>query len=98
MVLSSDIIKRLSLKEGYDVTTPEGAYHLSLDIHTQTCIRLSRNTVNRLVGVLMSTTKPRVTTLDTVAICLGYPNWGHLLQNKPTLREEFYKEKNLHMT
>ena len=87
MALSSDIIKRLSLKVGYDVTTPEGAYHLSLDMYTQTGIRLSRNTVNRLVGVLISSTKPRVTTLDSIAIFLGYPNWGRLLQNKPTLKE-----------
>lgn len=95
MALSLEIIIRLSEKAGYDVTSPYGAYKLGLDINTQTGVLLGRNTVSRLVGVLPSNTKPRATTLNAIAIFLGYPNWGRLMQNKPTLKEGFYQDMHL---
>ena len=95
MALPPEIIKRLSDKVGQDVCTPEGAYFLTLDIETATHIKLGRNTVSRLVGLLSSNVSPRATTLNTIAIFLGYPNWGRLLENQPTIKEGFYPEKKL---
>ena len=95
MALPPEIIKRLSEKVGKDVRTPEGAYHLALDIDTATKITLGRNTVGRLVGLIPSNVVPRATTLNAVALFLGYPNWGRLLENQPTIKEGFYPEKKL---
>lgn len=72
------ICERLSEKIGRNVCTPEGASILQLDIETSTGERLGLNMVKRLVGVLPPVLSPRVSTLDAVAVYLGYRDWEML--------------------
>lgn len=87
MSLPHKIIQLLSEKAGYDVTTPTGAYYLSLDIETKTKVLLARNTVGRLTGVIRSNHVPRIRTLNAIADFLGYTNWERFLSENPTLKE-----------
>lgn len=75
MKFTSECINKLSEKLGSDVSTPYGATKLQLDIETITGERLGLNTVKRLVGVLSSDAKPRVSTIKIVSQYLGYSDW-----------------------
>lgn len=76
MILTPLQLEKLSEKVGQDVTTPAGATMLQLDIETATGVSLGLNTVKRLVGVIPTEViAPRLTTLNTIANYLGYPDW-----------------------
>lgn len=75
MRFTNECINKLSEKLGSDVSTPYGASKLKLDIETITGERLGLNTVKRLVGVLSSDVKPRISTIKIISDYLGYPDW-----------------------
>lgn len=78
MKLDKVIIKMLSDRARVDVTSPSGADFLRHDIHAKTGEPLSLNTVKRLLGILPYDSDPRLSTLDIIAIYLGYENWNIL--------------------
>ena len=75
MKLTRECIIKLSDKVREDVSTPAGATMLQLDIESTTGERLGLNTVKRLVGVLSSDTKPRISTIKIISDYLGYADW-----------------------
>ena len=75
MKFRSEYINKLSEKLGMDVSTPNGATILQLDIESTTGERLGINTVKRLVGVLHSNAKPRMSTIKIFSDYLGYTDW-----------------------
>ncbi|MDE6786805.1 MAG: hypothetical protein K2J46_07195, partial [Muribaculaceae bacterium] len=81
MKLTGECINKLSEKLGVDVSTPAGATWLQLDIETATGERLGLNTVKRLVGVLSSDAKPRVSTIKIISDYLGCPDWRVFSRN-----------------
>lgn len=66
------LVKMLADKAGYDVTTPHGADRLQKDIELASGERLSVNTIKRLTGVIGYEGGLRESTLDIVALYLGY--------------------------
>lgn len=85
MSLNPELLKLLSAKAGYDVTTPGGANILCYDIMKKTGEPLSLNTVKRITGVLEYEGKHRLDVLDLVARYLDFANWQMLrdfLDNK----------------
>ena len=81
MKLTGEYINKLSEKLKEDVSTPAGATKLQLDIETATGERLGLNTVKRLVGVLSSDAKPRISTIKIISDYLGYPDWRAFSRN-----------------
>ena len=81
MKLTGEYIHKLSEKVKDDVSTPAGATKLQLDIETATGERLGLNTVKRLVGVLSSDAKPRISTIKIISDYLGYPDWRAFSRN-----------------
>ena len=75
MKLTHECINHITKNLGIDVSTPAGATWLQLDIETRTGDRLGLNTVKRLVGVLPSDAKPRISTIKIISDYLGYPDW-----------------------
>lgn len=67
------LIRWLSAKAGYDVTTPHGAERLQKDIQKLTGELLSVNTIKRLTGVIAYDSTPRLSTLEILARYLGFP-------------------------
>lgn len=66
------LVKMLTTKAGYEVSTAHGADRLQKDIHTATGEMLSVNTIRRLTGSLPYSGSQRISTLDIVAEYLGY--------------------------
>lgn len=70
------LINLLSKKAGRDVSTPCGSEWLCRDIEEVTGEKVSVNTVKRITGVLGEKgLHARRSTLDIIAIYLGYDNW-----------------------
>lgn len=74
-----DIVKMLARRAGFDVSTPHGADRLQKEIEKQTGERLSINTVKRLTGVLRYEGSVRASTLEIIALYLGYPGVKELM-------------------
>lgn len=73
------LVKMLTGKAGYDVSTPHGADRLQKDIESATGERLSVNTIRRLTGSLSYSGSQRISTMDIIAEYLGYQDAKGLL-------------------
>lgn len=67
-------------KSGNDLRLPSDCDYLSLDIESQTGIRIGATTLKRLVGFARDERTPHATTLDAIARYLGYAHWEELAQ------------------
>ena len=79
MKLPDNIIRRLQMKVGTDVSTASGSEKLRHDIESATGLHLSLNTIKRLTGVIPYDNEPRRDTLDILARYLGFGSWKLLL-------------------
>ena len=68
------LVPLLEKECGYDVTTPSGSERLAYDIESKTGERLSRQTIQRITGVIETDGTPRRATMDIIARYLGFPD------------------------
>lgn len=80
MILSFGIQEQLKRKSGLDFSTPADIDRLALDIESKTGERLGTNTLKRLLGVIEDERDPRQSTLQVIALYLGYDNWQTMLE------------------
>lgn len=76
--MKSSLIALLEKQCGHDVTTPSGSERLAYDIESKTGERLSRQTIQRITGVIETEGNPRRTTMDIIARYLGFVNYPAL--------------------
>ena len=70
----------LKRKSGNGLRLPSDCEYLSLDIESQTGIRIGATTLKRLVGFAQDERTPHVSTLDAIARYLGFAHWEELTQ------------------
>lgn len=74
-MLSPVIIKKIENKLGKSIRYHSDLESLCIEIEKETKQRISLNTLKRLFGFISGVTEPRLYTLDTIAIYLGFSNW-----------------------
>ncbi len=74
-MLSPVIKQQIEQRLGKPVRYHSDCEHLSIDIENITKQKVSINTLKRLFGFINGVSEPRLYTLDTIAIYLGFSNW-----------------------
>jgi hypothetical protein len=67
---------------------------LSFDIEKVTKQKISLNTLKRLLGFIEGVSEPRLFTLDTIALYLGYTNWDVYLSSLDKLGNSGFNSLN----
>lgn len=69
---------------GKPIEQPNHCQILALDIESKTGEHVGVNTIKRLLGFIDDEREPRITTLNIIALYLGYEDWNalKLLDNK----------------
>jgi hypothetical protein len=80
-MLSPIIKDHIESKLGKSIRYHSDCEHLSIEIEKHTRQKVSVNTLKRLFGIISGVCEPRLYTLDTIAIYLGYGNWDVYLQS-----------------
>jgi hypothetical protein len=89
-MLSPVIKEQIETKLGKSIRYHSDLEHLSFEIEKATKQKISLNTLKRLFGFIAGVTEPRLFTLDTVALYLGYANWDvYLLSLQQTGNSSF---------
>lgn len=88
------LIKMLTEKSGYDVTTPHSAALLQRDMEIATGERLSVNTIKRLAGVIEYSGGIRESTLEIVALYLGFKSVKELKNSLAETTSDFNLPSN----
>ena len=74
-MLSPVIKEQIEAKLGQKVRYHSDLECLCIEIEKETKQKISLNTLKRLFGFIAGVSEPRLYTLDTIAIYLGYSNW-----------------------
>jgi hypothetical protein len=80
-MLSPVIKKQIELKLGRDIRYHSDLECLCIEIEQQTKQKVSLNTLKRLFGFISGVSEPRLYTLDTIALYLGFTNWDIYLSS-----------------
>lgn len=79
-MLSPVVKEQIEIKLGKSIRYHSDLEHLCVEIEKETKQKISLNTLKRLFGFIGGVSEPRLYTLDTVALYLGYANWDVYLQ------------------
>ena len=74
-MLSPVIKEQIELKLGRNIRYHSDLECLCIEIESQTKQKVSLNTLKRLFGFISGVSEPRLYTLDTIALYLGFTNW-----------------------
>lgn len=74
-MLSPVIKEHIELKLGRTIRYHSDLECLCIEIEKQTKQKISLNTLKRLFGFISGVSEPRLYTLDTIALYLGFTNW-----------------------
>jgi hypothetical protein len=74
-MLSPVIKEHVETKLGKMIRYHSDLEHLCIEIEKETKQKISLNTLKRLFGFIDGVSEPRLYTLDTIALYLGYSNW-----------------------
>lgn len=74
-MLSPIIKEQIESKLGRSVRYHSDLECLCIEIEKQTKQKISLNTLKRLFGFISGVSEPRLYTLDTIALFLGFANW-----------------------
>lgn len=74
-MLSPVIKEHVESKLGKMIRYHSDLEYLCVEIEKQTKQKISLNTLKRLFGFITGVSEPRLYTLDTIALYLGYTNW-----------------------
>jgi hypothetical protein len=74
-MLSPVIKNQIETKLGKIIRYHSDLEFLCIEIENVTKQKISLNTLKRLFGFIIGVTEPRLFTLDTLALYLGYSNW-----------------------
>ena len=74
-MLSPVIKDQIEKKLGKSIRYHSDLEYLCIEIEKETKQKISLNTLKRLFGFIEGVTEPRLFTLDTLALYLGYSNW-----------------------
>lgn len=80
-MLSTVTKKQLEVKIGQEIRYHTDLEYLCIEIEKETKRCISLNTLKRLFGLIDDIREPRLYTLDTIAIYLGYSNWDIYLSS-----------------
>lgn len=80
-MLSPVIKVQIESKLGKGIRYHSDLEHLCLDIEKETKQKISLNTLKRLFGFIDGVSEPRLYTLDTIALYLGFSNWDVYLMS-----------------
>ena len=80
-MLSPVIKEQIETKLGKSIRYHSDLEHLCFEIEKTTKHKISLNTLKRLFGFIAGVTEPRLFTLDTIAIYLGFSNWDVYLSS-----------------
>lgn len=89
MKLPFHIIQLLKCKSGSDLRQPSDCVFLSLDIESKTGVRVGATTLKRLLGFVQDERSPHTSTLDTIALYLGYAHWDELAKIEDNGNSDF---------
>lgn len=78
-MLSKIIRERIEQKFGQEVRYSKDCEVLANEISNNTTKKISASTVKRLFGMAKGIDEPRLYTMDTLAVYLGYKNYDELL-------------------
>lgn len=78
MKLTPAIIDMLARRAGHELRLPADCERLALDIQSRTGQRVGATTLKRLLGFATDERMPHATTLDILALYLGYSHWQQL--------------------
>lgn len=81
MVLSAVTKKHIEEKLGRKIRYPSDYELLVNKIEQVTKRRISINTLKRLLGLIKCVNMPRLYTLDTIALFIGFENWDAYLMS-----------------
>jgi hypothetical protein len=74
-MLSPVIKEQIEKKLGRSIRYHSDLEYLCAEIEKKTKQKISLNTLKRLFGFIEGVTEPRLFTLDTIALYLGFTNW-----------------------
>jgi len=74
-MLSPIIKEQIETKLGQKIRYHSDLECLCIEIEKETKHKISLNTLKRLFGFIAGVSEPRLYTLDTIALYLGYSNW-----------------------
>jgi len=74
-MLSPIIKEQIETKLGQKIRYHSDLECLCIEIEKETKQKISLNTLKRLFGFIAGVSEPRLYTLDTIALYLGYSNW-----------------------
>ena len=74
-MLSPVIKEQIELKLGRNIRYHSDIECLCIEIEKQTKQKISLNTLKRMFGFISGISEPRLYTLDTLALYLGFANW-----------------------
>ena len=74
-MLSPVIKEQIELKLGRNIRYHSDLECLCIEIENETKQKVSLNTLKRLFGFISGVSEPRLYTLDTIALYLGFTNW-----------------------
>ncbi len=74
-MLSPVIKEQIETKLGRTIRYHSDLEYLCIEIEKQAKQKIGLNTLKRLFGFIHGNSEPRLYTLDTIAIYLGYSNW-----------------------
>jgi len=74
-MLSPVIKEQIEKKLGRSIRYHSDLEYLCAEIEKETKQKISLNTLKRLFGFIEGVTEPRLFTLDTIALYLGFTNW-----------------------
>ena len=80
MKFSFHVVQLLKETSGNDLRIPSDCEYLSLDIESKTGVRIGGTTLKRLLGFAQDERTPHTSTLDAIALYLGYAHWEELSQ------------------
>ena len=80
-MLSPIIKEHIEKRLGSAIRYHSDCESLSFEIEKVTKQKVSTNTLKRLFGFIMGVSEPRLFTLDTIALYLGYTNWDVYLSS-----------------
>jgi uncharacterized protein YpbB len=74
-MLSPVIKEHIEKKLGKSIRYHSDLEFLCIEIEKETKQKISLNTLKRLFGFITGVSEPRLYTLDTIALYLGFTNW-----------------------
>jgi hypothetical protein len=95
VIMLSPIIKQhIEDRLGKPIRYHSDCEMLSFDIEKVTKQKISLNTLKRLLGFIEGVSEPRLFTLDTIALYLGYTNWDVYLSSLDKLGNSGFNSLN----